>query len=708
MARGGHALLVGSGNGELIGKGLEKNNSSMPQKQPLAAHGNTPSKGKCSAVGHITSSGQASQGGHRPPAVATHGRSSTKLSPNASGNPSTSRPSFLDANKFTTQDSDSEDDKPLRFSKRPSPLVSVQQRDHAKNGIGLTKLDTEIARKSIGNACEQSSDDSDEDNAPLASRVTSNKKRPLAVSMHRGGEDDSDLDDEKPLVLKRPSNGILKFGNKIVSPKDSCSKKRPFDENSKNDSSGKKPKLIPKPSTPMGYSEPPSSTPKLPSGMLRLPSSPNSTPKPSSSGLPKASLGTSSTMSKHSATSKTSPAAPKPLPVPFKASISSFKSSGTPTDSAIKVGSLNSSTALTKPSSTSTVSEAKMEIDEDEVPLARRVSVPKVLKKIVAVKKTGSSLTTSVAARRVVEAKKAKQKQHQKLMSKKFGKGDVTIPGAGGGQKWTTLEHNGVIFPPPYSPHGIKMLYEKKPVTLTPAQEEVAMMFAVMRETEYVTKPKFLANFWHDWKKILGPGHVIQNLEGCDFTPIYEWHLAEKEKKKNLNSEEKKRIKEEKQKQEEKYMWALVDGVKEKVGNFRVEPPGLFRGRGEHPKMGKLKRRIFPEDIVINIGKDAPVPECSMQGHRWKEIRNDNTVTWLAYWNDPINTKEFKYVFLAASSSLKGQSDREKYEKARTLKDYIEDIRRTYTKNFTCTDMTKRQIAVATYLIDRLALRAGN
>lgn len=38
------------------------------------------------------------------------------------------------------------------------------------------------------------------------------------------------------------------------------------------------------------------------------------------------------------------------------------------------------------------------------------------------------------------------------------------------------------------------------------------------------------------------------------------------------------------------------------VGNFRVEPPGLFRGRGEHPKMGKLKRRIYPRDITINIG----------------------------------------------------------------------------------------------------------
>ena len=45
------------------------------------------------------------------------------------------------------------------------------------------------------------------------------------------------------------------------------------------------------------------------------------------------------------------------------------------------------------------------------------------------------------------------------------------------------------------------------------------------------------------------------------------------------------------------------------VGNFRVEPPGLFRGRGEHPKMGMLKRRIYPRDITINIGAPrAPAP----------------------------------------------------------------------------------------------------
>jgi DNA topoisomerase-1 len=124
--------------------------------------------------------------------------------------------------------------------------------------------------------------------------------------------------------------------------------------------------------------------------------------------------------------------------------------------------------------------------------------------------------------------------------------------------------------------------------------------------------------------------------------------------------------------------------------------------------MGKLKKRIRPCDITINIGKEAPIPECPIPGERWKEVKHDNTVTWLAFWSDPINPKEFKYVFLAASSSLKGQSDKEKYEKARKLHNHIGSIRAAYTKDFNNKDVTKRQIAVATYLIDKLALRAGN
>ncbi len=55
------------------------------------------------------------------------------------------------------------------------------------------------------------------------------------------------------------------------------------------------------------------------------------------------------------------------------------------------------------------------------------------------------------------------------------------------------------------------------------------------------------------------------------------------------------------------------------VGNFRVEPPGLFRGRGEHPRMGQIKRRIFPRDITINIGKPLGTGRAGPRASWWVE-----------------------------------------------------------------------------------------
>jgi DNA topoisomerase IB len=62
-------------------------------------------------------------------------------------------------------------------------------------------------------------------------------------------------------------------------------------------------------------------------------------------------------------------------------------------------------------------------------------------------------------------------------------------------------------------------------------------MFAVMKDTDYAAKQMFIDNFFTDWRKILGKNHIIKEFELCDFTPIYEWHLREKEKKKQMTSE---------------------------------------------------------------------------------------------------------------------------------------------------------------------------
>jgi len=66
---------------------------------------------------------------------------------------------------------------------------------------------------------------------------------------------------------------------------------------------------------------------------------------------------------------------------------------------------------------------------------------------------------------------------------------------------------------------------------------QVATMFAVMRDTDYATRPTFIDNFFTDWRQLLGKNHSIKKFELCDFTPIYEWHLREKEKKKQMTSE---------------------------------------------------------------------------------------------------------------------------------------------------------------------------
>lgn len=74
---------------------------------------------------------------------------------------------------------------------------------------------------------------------------------------------------------------------------------------------------------------------------------------------------------------------------------------------------------------------------------------------------------------------------------------------ADGSIKWTTLQHNGVLFPPEYVPHNVKMKYNGKPITLTPEAEEVATFFANILETDHAKNPTFQKNFFRDWQKVL-------------------------------------------------------------------------------------------------------------------------------------------------------------------------------------------------------------
>ncbi|XP_069113512.1 DNA topoisomerase I, mitochondrial-like [Argopecten irradians] len=278
------------------------------------------------------------------------------------------------------------------------------------------------------------------------------------------------------------------------------------------------------------------------------------------------------------------------------------------------------------------------------------------------------------------------------------------------GQKWNFLEHKGPVFAPDYEPvpSDVKFYYDGKVMKLSPEAEEVATFYARMLDHDYTTRDVFNKNFLKDWRKMMTSEEkeVIKDLSKCNFTEMDKYFKMKTEERKAMTKEEKLVIKNKNAEIQEEYGFCTMDGHKEKIGNFRIEPPGLFRGRGDHPKQGMLKRRTMPEDVIINCAKNSNVPQPP-KGHKWKEVRHDNKVSWLACWNENVQGQT-KYVMLNAASRLKGEKDWQKYETARKLHKCVDKIRHNYMEDWKSKEMRIRQRAVAMYFIDKLALRAGN
>merc|ERR1711924_189850 len=184
------------------------------------------------------------------------------------------------------------------------------------------------------------------------------------------------------------------------------------------------------------------------------------------------------------------------------------------------------------------------------------------------------------------------ERYEQAMKAFKWWEQDELPPGV----QWRSLAQNGVSFTPDYIPHNVKLYYDDEPVDLTPEQEEVATFYASMPvDGPQLGNPKtakvFNANFFGDFKKYLGRGHKIQKFDKLDFSRIRQHLDREKMIRKAATIEEKAAKKASEEQLVFKHGFALVDGNMQKLANFRMESPSLFRGRGEHPKTGKVKTR---------------------------------------------------------------------------------------------------------------------
>ncbi|KAJ3645055.1 hypothetical protein Zmor_022743 [Zophobas morio] len=274
------------------------------------------------------------------------------------------------------------------------------------------------------------------------------------------------------------------------------------------------------------------------------------------------------------------------------------------------------------------------------------------------------------------------------------------------GPKWTIFQHNGPLFPPPYEPlpDHIPFKYNKITRTLSPQAEEAATFYAKITNKRLLKDDTFISNFFKDWRKVMTEEEklTITDFSKCDFR--YVRNYFKHKRKEEAFEHRKKQIEEQNAFFKEHYGFCVVDGVSQEIENYKIDS-GIFEGRRYHPNTGRIKRRIQPEDVVVNCSEDG-IPEAP-EGHCWKKVVHDNTSTWLAKWKDDV-LGEDKYVQLKASATLKMEEDKRKYETAKELNLKIVEIRKEYWENMFCDDVSVKQRAVALYFIDNFLFSTGN
>ena len=281
--------------------------------------------------------------------------------------------------------------------------------------------------------------------------------------------------------------------------------------------------------------------------------------------------------------------------------------------------------------------------------------------------------------------------------------------------KWSTLEHRGVAFPPEYQSRGIGIIIRGERFILNRDQEELIYAWAKKKNTHYIQDPIFQSNFLNDLRALLPDKfRSIDFINNIDFSEAFRlvdhenaMKEAEIQRIKNLPKDEKRKIslrkKEERERLKAIYGKAIVDGVEVEIANWLVEPPGLFMGRGQHPLRGKWKPRVKPQDVILNLGEKAPVPEGA-----WKDIVHDHSSTWLATWIEKITGKR-KYVWLHDSAVLRQSNDKEKYDKAKKLEKYIGKVQKQIIRiMLNSNNINQKKVATVCYLIFKLAMRVGD
>lgn len=282
-----------------------------------------------------------------------------------------------------------------------------------------------------------------------------------------------------------------------------------------------------------------------------------------------------------------------------------------------------------------------------------------------------------------------------------------------------TCIHSGVRFPAPYRSIGIFPNKESALVNdvLPPEAEEFVVMYAnlVRKGNPVLNSSVFQDNFHADIDLFFPSNKSIKKR-------YFDWDYILQQ----LETETSVKKRDDTVKKESSPSVVNIDGELIPVTRNVVDRPGIFTGRSpRHPLNGKIRRRIEPEDVVINISRSAPRPSLPPSDYfwngdnkkrKWKDVIHDPWVSWLSRWEDPLS-KIQKYVYPDPVSSFRQHHEMRKFDMARTYfahrhsirEIFITDLRNKRIKNKSSMAVSSReQVAAVVLLIDEFGIRSGN
>ena len=249
------------------------------------------------------------------------------------------------------------------------------------------------------------------------------------------------------------------------------------------------------------------------------------------------------------------------------------------------------------------------------------------------------------------------------------------------------LLHNGILIP--------------KQGTLI---EEMMLAWTHKLNTPYVKDSVFSKNFWHDFNQVISDADIPYPSD-VDWKKLQAILEREKQAKLNWSPEQKKSDRIQRKaaalKNKEHYGYAIVDGVKTEIANYRAEPAGIFMGRGAHPKRGSWKAAVSAEEVSLNLSPDAPMP-AGFVNRVWEPDK-----CYIAKYRDKFSGK-IKYIWFNENSMIRQSSDIEKYNKAEALLKNFDKVSTFIEKNLSAKDKRRRQVTTCCWLIENLGLRVGD